>query len=463
MAPKKKLYKFHYGSQLPVTETRLQKTARLKFAKRTAAEVGRHLQEKHHRERGSDEHRDPEDSQAAPFETEPENEFNQLGFNDSSPWEDTEEIMDDEDAATLARIRSLHQQLIQQQQNRNWKDLTAEMHTVREMDLVDLMGQMRVKFTFCRCTPDPVHLLANGYLASTPIFPQTAFLLRLLNFYDLLWNICNSHVTPFAKVLQRWNESISVRLCAKKTSKLRRNLSASVGIYRTLKSMERNFFQTITSTNKQEILAQRSCPACFGVSHLVPNQPPSPDRNDQANTTNLTSNNTSPAQPLDSTNTTRSTDNTHTSNQVDIQTNTTNATSNSNSPVQPLHSTHTTRSPNHSNISNQAESQATNNPSRLDNNPNTQPQDDLNVPPDNCNMHPPEKNQVFVCLDGNFQHRHHERASKNYLELESQPFFIHPEELQLSNEEILHGELAKRVSKKAVRLSPPMLFSSYQY
>jgi hypothetical protein len=156
-------------------------------------------------------------------------------------------------------------------------------------------------------------------------------------------------------------------------------------------------------------------------------------------------------------------DNTHTSDQVDIQTNTTNATSNSNSPVRPLHSTHTTRSPNHSNISNQAESQAKNNPSQSDNNTNTQPQDDLNVPPDNFNMHPPEKNQVFICLDGNFQHRHHERASKNYLELESQPFFIHPEELQISNEEILHGELAKRVSKKAVRLSPLMLFSSYQY
>ncbi|KAA1086641.1 hypothetical protein PGT21_006503 [Puccinia graminis f. sp. tritici] len=354
MAPKKNLYKFHYGSQLPVTETRSQKTARLKFAKRTAAEVGRHLQEKNHRERGSDEHRDPEDSQAAPFETAPEHEFNQLGLNDSSPWEDTEEIMDDEDAATLARIRSLHQQLIQQQQNRNWKDLTgvlfpvylhlkkitgnwtlpchfqnfsslvcsctAEMHTSREMDLVDLMGQMRVKFTFCRCTPDPVHLLANGYLASTPIFPQTAFSLRLLNFYDLLWNICNSHVTPFTKVLQRWNESISGRLCAKKTSKprqLRRNLSASVDIYRTLKSMERNFFQTITSKNKQDILAQRSCPACFGVSHIVPNQPPSADTNNQTNTTNSTSNNTSPAQPLNSSNTTRtrSPDNTHTSDQ----------------------------------------------------------------------------------------------------------------------------------------------------
>jgi hypothetical protein len=175
MSPKKNLYKFHYGSQLPVTETRSQKTARLKFAKRTAAEVGHHLQEKQHCKRGSDEHRDPEDSQEAPFETEPEHEFNQLGFNDSSPWEDTEEIMDDEDAATLARIRSLHQQLIQQQQNQNWKDLTgvlfpvylhlkkitgnwtlpchfqnfsslvcrctAEMHTVREIDLVDLMGK----------------------------------------------------------------------------------------------------------------------------------------------------------------------------------------------------------------------------------------------------------------------------------------------------------------------------------
>jgi hypothetical protein len=178
MAPKKDLYKFHYGSQLPITESRSQKAARLRFEKRTAAEVGRHLRESRNRERAPDERR--EDSQIT-FETEPANNSDQIGFNDSSIWEDTE-IMNDEDASTLARIRSLHEELIQQQKNKNWKDLlgvlfpvylhlkkitgnwtlpchfqnfsplvcscTAEMYTSREMDLVDLMGNSSFHPTF---------------------------------------------------------------------------------------------------------------------------------------------------------------------------------------------------------------------------------------------------------------------------------------------------------------------------
>jgi hypothetical protein len=166
MAPKKNLYQFHYGPKLPITETRSQKMARLRFAKRTAAEVGHHLRENNNRQ-------NPEDSQAPPLETESENGFEPI--DDSSPWEDTGEVMNDEDASSLARIRSLHQQLIQQQKNQNWKDLmgalfpvylhlkkitgdwtqpcnfqnfsslvcscTPDMYTVREMDLVDLMSK----------------------------------------------------------------------------------------------------------------------------------------------------------------------------------------------------------------------------------------------------------------------------------------------------------------------------------
>jgi hypothetical protein len=102
--------------------------------------------------------------------------------------------------------------------------------------------------------------------------------------------------------------------------------------------MQANLVQTVTSTTKQDILAQRSCPACFGESFPV----------------------TNPTQPTDN-------------------------------------------------------------------------------------------SKVFVCLDGNFQHRHHERASKNYVALEDQPLFIKPDELELANSQILEGERSNRVSEKAVR------------
>ncbi|PLW51113.1 hypothetical protein PCASD_02437 [Puccinia coronata f. sp. avenae] len=62
---------------------------------------------------------------------------------------------------------------------------------------------------------------------------------------------------------------------------------------------------------------------------------------------------------------------------------------------------------------------------------------------------PPDNHQVFICLDGNFQHCHHERASKNYIELQNQPLFIKPEELQLANSQILKGEINNWVTQKA--------------
>jgi hypothetical protein len=83
-----------------------------------------------------------------------------------------------------------------------------------------LTGQKRTQITFCSCSPDAIHLLGHGYLSCAPVFPQTAFSLRLLNFYDLVWNICNSHVTPFSEVMRRWNESLSIRLCAKNSNKV---------------------------------------------------------------------------------------------------------------------------------------------------------------------------------------------------------------------------------------------------
>ncbi|KAA1082322.1 hypothetical protein PGTUg99_032960 [Puccinia graminis f. sp. tritici] len=309
----------------------------------------------------------------------------QLGFDEGPLWEDIEEIMNEEDQASRARLRSLHQEMIQQQRHRNWNDvlkwlLPAYLHLkkvtsnwtlpnwhdnfsgevcdcpaahfkTREVDLIDLMGKsfipsLTLRLEQNRSLTHPVHLLANGYLASTPVFPQTAFSVRLLNFYDLLWNICNSHATPFAKVLQRWNESRSIRLHAKNSTKpreLRRNLVAAIDAYRNLKNMECKFIQNLTSTNRQEVLAQQSCPACFGVA-------------------------------IEDTNDTNETD-----------------------------------------------------------------------PPSESS----DNQKVFICLDGNFQHRHHERASKNYIGIEYQSLFVRPDEIDESNREIREAELAKRVSTKA--------------
>ncbi|KNE93316.1 hypothetical protein PSTG_13260 [Puccinia striiformis f. sp. tritici PST-78] len=387
--------------------------------------------------------------------------MDQLGFSETLDWEDIGEIMTEEDELTRARLRSYHQELIQQQQYRNWKDVMvalfpvylhlkrktrnwtlpcafdnfssvvcscpAEKSIVRQVDLVDLMGQKRVNYAFCPCTPDPVHLLTCGYLASTPVFPQTAFSMRLLNFYDLMWNICNAHISPFTKVMQRWNESISVRLYNKLMTKprdLRRNLSASIHAHRSLMSMRRNLVQSITSVNKQDLLAQRSCPACFGVSLPIP----SPTHPDTSSTQPIP-----PSQPADSTA----------------------AGPHSSATLEPP----STQPPDDSTpeITNSGPNLPASSATILPSTSASTPPQPVNgsSPPTPLNQQPqtsdlaPDDHQVFICFDANFQQRHHERATKNYLELEDQPLFIRPEEIVASNAEILDAERSQRVSKKA--------------
>ncbi|EFP86300.2 uncharacterized protein PGTG_12256 [Puccinia graminis f. sp. tritici CRL 75-36-700-3] len=374
MPPKSKakptgLYKFHRGSRLPKLETRSQKAHRKKCQERTAAEVS-NKSTTSFPVPASQPIPDPSPPSPGNYD-DPNDQVDTM--QDDNVWNDIPDELRPEDVESLKQIRSHHRALIEQQKLRNWNDLMESMFPAylhlkkktqnwtnsdffkdlskdlckcqshqmksREVDLIDLIGQKRVKMPFCTCIPDPIHFLAHGYLPSTPLFPQTGFSLRLLNFYDLLWNICNANLTSFSEVLRRWNESMSVRLCIKETKKprdLRRCLSGSVDAYRHLKRLEQDLIHTATSLTPQDVLAQRSCPACFGTS----------------------------APALD-------------------------------------------------------ESQ------------------------------PKDTNQIFICLDGNFQHRHHEKASKNHLPLHTPHLFISPEEIKATDDEILTHEQAQKKTQKA--------------
>ncbi|OAV89664.1 hypothetical protein PTTG_27253 [Puccinia triticina 1-1 BBBD Race 1] len=307
MPPKRRLYQFHRGSQMPQLETRSQKAHRMKKKKELAAEFSDIASTS---STNNPLPRFQEATDTSVFEHD-ENDPQQ---QDNQP--DLPDEMRPEDIESLKKIRSHHQACIQQQKMRNWDDLmstlfpaylhlkkqtnnwslpcsldnfskdlckcTSEQKHLREVDLIDIMGQERTKISFCSCIPDSMHILAQGYLSSTPVFPQTAFSLRLLNFYDLLWNICNSHLTPFTEVIRRWNESRLMKLCGKETKKpreLRRCFSGSVDAYRRLKRMEKDLIQKSTSISSQDILAQRSCPACFGVSLPVSNESQPKDTN----------------------------------------------------------------------------------------------------------------------------------------------------------------------------------------
>ncbi|KAH9464645.1 hypothetical protein Pst134EB_004166 [Puccinia striiformis f. sp. tritici] len=435
MRSKTDLNAFHHGSRLPSTETRTQKAVRKAFEKRTKAEIGQLFRQKRQR---TDDAADLYEETQVPSHSNAETKGQPLGFSESSEWEDTGEIMNESDTATQAQMGSRHQELIQQQKYQNWKEVlgplfptylslkkttnnwtlpcamdnfstlvckcSADKFVVREVDLIDIMGQKRVKYAFCPCAPDPVHLLTSGYLASTPSLPQTAFSLRLLNFYDLMWNICNSHKTPFTKVLRRWNESRSARLCAKNSSKprdLRQNFLASIDVYRILRSMQRKLVQTVTSITNQDVLAQRSCPACFGVSLPmttlvnVSQQGPNPDSNPPQSGPTSDSN-----QPQLALNPDLNTPEAAPNPDLNLLQPRSNPDLN---PDRGLTQPPTRSQP------------AILSPSLVQ---DTLQQSNLNKavihpaqstqPGVNLNQLPPDNNKIHLCLDGNFQHRHHE-------------------------------------------------------
>ncbi|KAH9466043.1 hypothetical protein Pst134EA_013891 [Puccinia striiformis f. sp. tritici] len=59
------------------------------------------------------------------------------------------------------------------------------------IDLVDLAGQQRVKFKYCDCMPRCVQVLANGFLASSPVEPSAAFSMRLQAYHNYAWHHSN--------------------------------------------------------------------------------------------------------------------------------------------------------------------------------------------------------------------------------------------------------------------------------
>ncbi|KNE89635.1 hypothetical protein PSTG_16899 [Puccinia striiformis f. sp. tritici PST-78] len=84
--------------------------------------------------------------------------------------------------------------------------------TYRTVDVFDLMWQKQIRQRFCKCIPDVVRLLTLGFVGSSPIHPKTAFLVRLLQFHNLLWQWCSVATFPFTEMLSRWLEERSERI-----------------------------------------------------------------------------------------------------------------------------------------------------------------------------------------------------------------------------------------------------------
>ncbi|EFP93842.2 uncharacterized protein PGTG_19696 [Puccinia graminis f. sp. tritici CRL 75-36-700-3] len=139
--------------------------------------------------------------------------------------------------------------------------------TSRYVDLVDLYGQHRTLVEFCKCMHDAVHLLKRGYLPRSPMKPQTAFSLPLLIFHNSLWNHSHIGMQPFTLALTEFLEPRSERLFVKNgihAREMRKPFSGAVDLFRQLEEKTDNMIDSALQLTDQQILAGRSCPACFG-------------------------------------------------------------------------------------------------------------------------------------------------------------------------------------------------------
>ncbi|KAH9454607.1 hypothetical protein Pst134EB_014678 [Puccinia striiformis f. sp. tritici] len=264
----------------------------------------------------------------------------------------------------------------------------CEHSKYRYVDLVDLYSQKREFIRFCNCTPDPLRLLARGYIGSTPTAPETAFSLHLLGFHDHLWQWCNVGTQPFMKTMEAWLEEQSKPLLTEKGNRrdLQVNFSASVDVYRTLMNRTNDMFIDTLNLTKEQRLALDVCAACFGPSPCPPANLGGQDLDTGApSTENEAGTETQTAEP---------------------QT----ASYNSNAT--------TTSNPNATPTSD----------------PNATPTSDPNAtttepPATSSEANPtahPRRAPLAICLDGNFQQRHHLAAGKNYLGLITPNNFISP-------------------------------------
>ncbi|KAH9812046.1 hypothetical protein DFH28DRAFT_828515, partial [Melampsora americana] len=78
-------------------------------------------------------------------------------------------------------------------------------HYHRNLDLIDVLGRFSSKpVKFCRCIPEAVQLIYQGYLPATPTHPRTAFTIRLIQLFHRIWETSVSSATGFIEGLSNF-------------------------------------------------------------------------------------------------------------------------------------------------------------------------------------------------------------------------------------------------------------------
>lgn len=71
-------------------------------------------------------------------------------------------------------------------------------------------GRKKIEVKFCPCVQsDLVRLIQVGYIGGTPHYPRTAFSIRLLRLFHVLWKYCALGIEPFANAIDEFLDAAS--------------------------------------------------------------------------------------------------------------------------------------------------------------------------------------------------------------------------------------------------------------
>ena len=82
------------------------------------------------------------------------------------------------------------------------------------------LARKKLEVEFCRCTPDQVRLIRQGYLGGSPIEPRTAFSLRLLRFYHIIWKESSTAILAFSPAIDEYLDADNELILVKDSSQV---------------------------------------------------------------------------------------------------------------------------------------------------------------------------------------------------------------------------------------------------
>ncbi|KAH9808123.1 hypothetical protein DFH28DRAFT_1088139 [Melampsora americana] len=158
----------------------------------------------------------------------------------------------------------------------DWKEpCQCPPNPPRKLVVFDILFRKEITVDFCSCQSEASRLVSMGLIGGTAKQPRTAFSIRLIRLYHLLWKFCSIGLAPFCQALDEFLDAFNAMVLVAKANKpreWRKPFTSAVDAYREMIRREGELSIVVLKLTALEQLAS-NCPRCFGPE--VPGKRPS--------------------------------------------------------------------------------------------------------------------------------------------------------------------------------------------